>query len=149
MSHARILFGGRRPHTLGRATLVALACLNLALMPCALLASSESECPGCPDAERAHHGGGHMQTHAAEGPGDRENACDTAGNDCCGVVAIGKDDRPTQPTKPADSAAPAAAPPPSGLPFIAMLRRDAAPATGPPVPPSSRRLHVHFCIYLI
>lgn len=146
MSRARIFFGGRRPHMLGRAALVALACLNLALMPCALLASSEPECPGCPNAERANHGGGPVRMHATE---DRKNTCDTAANDCCGVVAIGKGDRPTQPTKPVDSAAPAAAPPPAGLPFIAMLRRDAAPATGPPVPPLSRRLHVHFCVYLI
>lgn len=147
MSRAPAAFGRRRPVLSGRATWVALACLNLALMPCALMAASEHTCPGCPDAEHAGHDSGHMAMHTDAGPKDRESACDT-GKACCGTAVIGKDERQAQPTKPADTAAPAAAPPPAGLPFVAMLRRDAAPATGPPVPPLSRRLHVHFCVYL-
>ena len=142
----------RRSSRVGRATLVLLACLNLGLMPCALFASAERACPGCPEAEQSIHGAPHEHPHsppqAAEKQTDHGPGCKDAGTNCCGVASISKAERSQQPEKHADVELPVMAQPPTGFADIVMLHQDAACATGPPVSPPSLRLHVQFCVYL-
>jgi hypothetical protein len=152
MSRTNTAATPRRPLLAARATLVLLACLNLGLMPCALFASTDRACPGCPEAAHGAHGAAHdhahSPAHASEKRADHSSACTDAGTNCCGVGSIAKAERPQQPVKSADVQLPAIAPPAAAFADIVVLHRDTACATGPPVAPPSLRLHAQFCVYL-
>lgn len=146
MSRAQPVSVRDRPGLLGRASWVVLVGLNLALMPCALLASSDRSCPACPpESERTHPVDDHAHMHADGTMDGREHACDAADNECCGIAGVSKSERPT---KPADVVSPAVAPPPAGIAHRIASQATVAHATGPPISPPSRRLHARYCVYL-
>jgi len=124
-----------------RGALLAVAWLNLAVMPCAMaFESAEHDCPHCPPAE-VHEMAGH------HGHGEAKRSCATMQSDCCDISTATVESR-TAKSKSGHT------------PDIVQISGPAtaklsaryslfAPAADPPDPPgTSPPLYVLNCVYL-
>lgn len=123
--------------------LLAIAWLNMAVLPCAMAFQGGEDCPHGPPAE--DHA---MTSHHGHGEVPERPSCETMQSDCCKQPAASVDTRSDKLTiKPVSDVVSISAPVPPKAPTRAAAY--GYHALDPPVGAASAPpLHVLFCVYL-